>query len=159
MTKRNLNKISSTLEFNSFINSYNFKMKLIEGSIFLKSNSLLIEIYAYTIEEVIYFDIYTNNLQNYTNIDRILEGFDKNSILSILEHQRKTRNISISDDDNTPNLEITLKFEQLFFAYIDMCSKFLDDFLKGNFNEFEACFSETFEVKKMQLEKICKENF
>ena len=134
-------------------------MKLIEGSIFLKSNSLLIEIYAYSIEEVIYFDIYTNNLQNYTNIDRLLEGFDKNSILSILEHQIKTRNISISDDDNTPNLEITLKFEQLLFAYIDMCTRVLDDFFKGNFNEFEACFSETFYVKKTLLEKICKENF
>lgn len=148
MTYRNLKYLLYNDIFKNFVKKYNFKIN-IDDTILLVSDCIILEIYGFYVEDIIYFDIYTGNYKNYTNVDRLCDNIPDKIILDILKRVRSTHQEPIIKS-NEINLVVALKAEQWFFIYIEIMNEFFDDFLKCNFDVYEQYFTPTFE-NKIQL--------
>lgn len=154
MTYRNLKYLVYNDIFRNFVKKYNFKIN-ISDTILLVSDCIILEIYGFNIEDIVYFDIYIENYKKYTNVGRLCEGKPDKAILDILKIISNTHQEPIIKS-NEINLVVALKAEQWFFMYIEIMKVFFDDFLKCNFGGYEQYFTPTFHNKIQLFEEQFK---
>ncbi len=153
MTYRKVKYLTNSKEFRELIVKYRLKFRVIDNQkIIVFSDYLIFEIYGFCTEVIFYFDIYTADLKWYSNVDRLLEGKDKETIKFIYNLQviKRNRVLIKSLQGSESN---TLKAEQHFFTYIQLLDELLNDFLTCK-NISQCFFSPTSEYKRTELKKL-----
>jgi hypothetical protein len=154
MTLREITYLTESDELKILLDKYNLKAKIFDNQrLFLVSNCIIFEIYGLVVEDFFYFDIYTNDLKQYSNIDRILSDFDPKKIQYAYQSQINTRKqVAVPV---TQGYEInTLKAEQYFFTMLQLMDELLSDILLCKKNINKKHLTETFDFKKNELERI-----
>jgi hypothetical protein len=152
MTYREVDYLTKTKEFRTFVNKYRLNFLQDNNIIYLLSECYLLEIYGLGVEEHFYFEIYSKDYKFYSNVDRLLAGTDRDRIKSISQRQINLRVVPIAAANNNP--QRTLKAEQFFFGYLSIMDELLSDFLLCKFNLGDENFTSTPLVKQTQLVNI-----
>ena len=162
MTLREVNYLVDSCEFQNLTSKFNLKFKVFGNDrILLKSKCFVLEIYGLVVEDFFYFELYSVDLNFYTNIDRLLTDFDSGRIQSVYQTQIATRKqvlmpyLQISQEQS--NFEFTLKAEVYFFTILQLMDELLSDVLSCQREIKKEHWSETFEVKKNQLKIVLED--
>jgi len=131
MRYRDLTEISEAPNFQELIKYFNLKYILREGVIYIKNKCLLLMIYGFYTEEIIYVDFYDIKSKTISNIERPIS--------------QKTLNPT------------TLFAEQYFLIYIEIIKKFLQDIMLCDLNKYSKYFEPAPPMRQQEFEKILKE--
>jgi hypothetical protein len=75
MNNRNLEKLAQTDFTKHFCEKYNFSIKVVKGQLVFFNNCVVINIYGYTVEKILYFDFFSSDYKFYE--DSGGAGFNK----------------------------------------------------------------------------------
>jgi hypothetical protein len=157
MTLREVKYLSDNGEFNSLVNKYNLKVKIVDNEkLYLISPCFVFEIHGLVVEDFFYFDLYSKDLNLYSNLDRILADFNSEKLGAVYkEHVNKRKNILIPQLQG--NAESTLKAEQYFFAMLQLMDDLVSDIMQCKKEIGLEYWSEIFDYKKQELIRILQE--
>jgi hypothetical protein len=154
MTLREVKYLVDSYEFQNLTNKFNLMTRVFGNEkIFLLSECFVFEIYGLVVEDFFYFDIYSVDLNFYSNIDRLLSDFDSRRIQSVYQSELVNRK-QVAIPFLQGNKVNTLKAEQYFFTMLQLMGELLSDILSCQREIKKEHWSETFEVKKKQLKIV-----
>ena len=151
MTYRDLTALSNTSLFQDFINDFNLEYKIIEDKLCIKNDCLLLLIYGFYVEDILYFDFYKIKEKTYAHIGRLIsESNEKNEMKNIYTFFNNNHIKPVGDIMN-PN---TIKAERYFMTYIRIISKYLSDLLCCKLKEYNKYFEPIPEIRQKEFEDI-----
>jgi|SRR5690554_759411 len=154
MIHRDLTEILETPDFQSFVKKINLEYILKEGVIYIKNKCLLLMVYGFYTESIIYVDFYDINSKTKSNIERLISENDDEAVLKTYEHYKQKHTKPISQKNLTPT---TLFAEQYFLIYIEIMKKFLEDIMFCDLNKYSKYFEPAPPMRQQEFEKILKE--
>lgn len=154
MTLREVNYLVDSREFLKLTEKYKLKTKIyVNEKIFILSECYVFEIYGLVVEDFFYFDMYSIDLNYYSNIDRLLSDYDSGRIHSVYQLQMVNRS-QVYIPFLQGSEENTLKAEQYFFTMLQLMDELLSDILTCKKEIKKEHWSPIFEPKKNQLKVI-----
>jgi hypothetical protein len=156
MTYRNLIEISETNEFKLFIIKYNLDLITVDDRLLILSKCFIIDIYGFNVEDVIYFDVFSKDLNLTSSIFTLLSEKDAKRMIDIRDDQKRSRVKIVSTIANNINKDTALRAEQFFFTYINIMDELLGDFFMCYNNNYFKFFIPNFEQRKKELEQFFK---
>jgi len=154
MKYRDLTEISETSIFQDFVKYFNLDYILKEGVIYTKNKCLLLMIYGFYTESIIYIDFYDIKSKTISNIERLISENDDEALLKTYERYKQKHIKPISQNNLTPT---TLFAEQYFLIYIEIMTKFLKDIMSCDLIKYRKYFEPVSPIRQQEFEKILKE--
>jgi hypothetical protein len=154
MRYRDLTEISEAPNFQELIKYFNLKYILREGVIYIKNKCLLLMIYGFYTEEIIYVDFYDIKSKTISNIERLISENNDEALLKTYKYYKQKHTRPISQKTLNPT---TLFAEQYFLIYIEIIKKFLQDIMLCDLNKYSKYFEPAPPMRQQEFEKILKE--
>lgn len=106
MNNRNLEKLTLIASTKRFCEKYNFSIKVAKGQLVFSNSCVVINIYGYTVEKILYFVFFSSGYKFYEDSDVLLNkvGFDKPFLFENYNHYREIHTTNITDSPNGNNL-------------------------------------------------------
>ncbi|RPH26543.1 MAG: hypothetical protein EHM93_19545 [Bacteroidales bacterium] len=153
MTYRNLSLLSETSLFQGFIEKFKLSYKIIGGKLCVKNERLLLLIYGFNIEDVLYFDFYKIEEKTYAHIGRLISDINKkDELMDIYTFFNKNHIVPYVDSGNAS----TIKAEQYFLTYIKIMSEYLSDIFRCEFEKYNKYFEPVSVMRQKDFEEILR---
>ncbi len=154
MKYRELTELTNTELFQRFVQSYNFEYKFIDNTLCIKNNCLLILIYGFYTEDILYFDFVKTDDKTTANIGRLISDSSNKDEMKRIYAFFKKNHIQPVSNIVTPN---TIKVERYFMTYIKIISDYLSNLLRCDLSSYNKYFEPAPPMRQQEFEKILKE--
>ena len=161
MKLRNLNPLKNLPISKEFADGNNLKMYILEkGDLVFYNDCFIIHVYAYTVENIPYIDIYCvggKDILN-TNTDRLIQKATLGHETKILYEKIKSDYLTPVSWDGESNLDYCLKMEQNYITYLSVLNIYMPKIFShensSNSNQyFETLNNET----KLKFQNLIEE--
>lgn len=155
MKYSNISYLMKSIDFLSFIKDFEFKHYYYDNKIYMFNGCLTIEIYAFEIEKIIYFDLYNHNLEYSSNIDGLLANRSRETKKQIIANKKIFYQNYGEVDESQIDKEYREIREMKFYLYMELLSKLFNNLLQcENINVIKEIFTPTFEVHKKRVQEV-----
>lgn len=156
LVKRDLRKLSSIYFTKVFCERCDFSIKVIDGSLIFFNNYIVLHVYGYLAERVLYFDFYSSDFEHYISVDGLLNrvGIEDQPIIDLTRYFEETNLQNITEVSYPVKFKDTLSAEQDYFTYITAIEKYLSDFISSKFVDLKSYFKDATRAQTDNMNNI-----
>lgn len=157
MEYRNLEELTKIEITKKFLAKFDLKIISSKEGIFFENENLILHVYGFYIEDILYFDFYTKNLEKKINSDLIIEIFKLNDYFKNYYEEITLKHLlPITTLINANNFHNTISAEFDYLTYLNVFINKFEEIFRGNFSNVESRFEDTTKLTKENIKYYLK---